>query len=118
MLLLSAGHGGEGEDSKDAAASPHWKRHHKWVRAATESSAPLFKRLSSWDVLHQGTYASVTALPMYLMAEGRPLSRISTSTGRFLSGSSSTAHAGGAPSGLFPGGADSSRWWSPTSGED
>jgi hypothetical protein len=52
------------------------------------------------------------------MAERLPFSRSSTSTGRPVSGSSSTVFADLAPSGSLPGSVEGSRWWSQFSGGD
>jgi hypothetical protein len=77
VLFLSTGHGGEGEDSKDAVASPCSKRRHKCVPkrcygAASSSSMLLLMRCSSREAHQLGTFAGVTALPLLHMADWWP----------------------------------------------
>jgi hypothetical protein len=117
-LFLLAGRGGEGEDSNGVAAALHWMRCHKCFGAAPASSTPPSMRRSSWEALQQGTLAGIIALPLHPMDERRPFSRSRSSTGRLLSGSSPTVLADRAPSGLFPGVVEGSRWRSLFSGED
>jgi hypothetical protein len=74
-LILSAGHGGEGEDSDGAAASLHRWWCFIFSRSADASSTPSLRRRSSWEAIQRGTYAGVTALPLHHMAEWRPFSR-------------------------------------------
>jgi hypothetical protein len=118
MLFLSVGRGGESEDS-GGAAGKHWRRCHICINLGAEcaSFSPSFIRRLAWEALQQGTHAGVLALPQHHMAERRPLSRFSSSTGR-LSGSSLTTPAPDAPSGLLPGGVGSGRWRCPFSGAD
>jgi hypothetical protein len=79
VLFLSTGHGGEGEDGKDAAASSRSKRRHKCVPkrcygAVSSSSTLLLMRCSSRKAHQRGTYAGVIALPLLLMADWQPFS--------------------------------------------
>jgi hypothetical protein len=74
-LLLSAGHGGEGEDSDGAAASIHWWWCIYYSRAADPSPTPPLRRRSSWEASQRGTYAGVAAPPLHLLADWRPFSR-------------------------------------------
>jgi hypothetical protein len=118
MLLLLVGHGGEREDN-DAAAAMHWRRCRTYINlgAVCASYSPSFIRRLAWEALQQGTHAGGFALPLHLMAERRPFSMFSSSTGR-LFGSSSTTPTLDAPSGLLPGGVGSGRWRCPFSGAD
>jgi hypothetical protein len=63
------------------------------VGAAPASSAPPSRWCSSWDAHQRGTHAGAIALPLQHMAEGRPVSRRSSSSARIYSASSSTVSA-------------------------
>jgi hypothetical protein len=116
MRLLSVGHGGEREDNGGVAVM-HWRRCRTCINLGAEcaSSSPSFKRRLACSPTGDSCRRLHPAL--HLMAERRPFSRFSSSTGR-LSGSSSTTPAPDAPSGLLPGGVGSGRWRSPFSGGD
>jgi hypothetical protein len=106
-LFLSADRGGEGEGIDGVAASLCWR----WfVGATSASSAPPSRWCSSWDAHQRGTSVGVIAPPLHHTVEGWPFSRRSSSTGRIYSASPLTVSAVCAPSGLFPGGVEGSRW--------
>jgi hypothetical protein len=116
MRLLSVGHGGEREDNGGVAVM-HWRRCRTCINLGAEcaSSSPSFKRRLACSPTGDSCRRLRPAL--HLMAERRPFSRFSSSTGR-LSSSSLTTPDPDAPSGLLPGGVGSGRWRCPFSGAD